>query len=161
LLAPVAAAAPVPPPGPATSPPSTPATTPPQTTPPARPAPSTDHDGRRERIAGGVALGLGVTGVALLLTGVGLDRRANARGHALCREAMTGCTAYGSQLRDIEVLGRRGDTLLGVGAVLGGLGLVSGAVLMAIGLRRRDASRVSWAPRITPSSAGLALSGRF
>ena len=163
LLAPVAAT-PVPPPEPTPARQPTQQTTPlatPQPSPLAPPlAPPADR-GRRERLAGGVALGVGVTGLALLITGVMLDRRANARGLALCREAMTGCTAYGSQLRDIEVLGRRGDTLIGVGAVVGGLGLVSGAMLLAIGLRRRDAPRVSWSPRISPSSAGLALSGRF
>ena len=160
VLAPIATPAPAPPTEPTTTP-TAPPTRPPPSQPPApRPTPPpTDH--RRERIAGGVALGVGATGLALLISGIVVNRRANARGHAVCREAMTGCTASGSQVRDIEVLGRRGDILLGVGAVVGGLGLVSGAVLLAVGLRKRGSPRVSWTPHVTPSSAGLALSGRF
>jgi len=97
----------------------------------------------------------------LLIAGVVLGRKANARGQALCRDAMIGCTAYNAELRAIEASGRRGDTLLAVGAVVGGLGVVSGAVLLGLGLRRRGPGRVSWNPQIAPGSAGLALSGRF
>ena len=141
------------PPGPAATPPPGPAP---------RPAPaSTDRSRRNQRVSGGVALGVGATGLALLIAGVVLGRKANARGEALCRDAMIGCTAYNVTLRDLEVSGRRGDTLLTVGAVVGGLGVLSGAVLLGLGLRRRGPGRVSWAPRLAPGSAGLALSGRF
>lgn len=113
------------------------------------------------RISGGVGLGVGAAGLVTMGVGIGLARQATGRGQALCWEARTGCTASAAELRDIVADGRRGDLLVRVGAVVGGLGVLAGAVLLALGERRRGRAGLSRAPRLTPNWAGLGLSGRF
>ncbi|MBK9757640.1 MAG: hypothetical protein IPO88_29865 [Nannocystis sp.] len=107
------------------------------------------------RISGAVGLGLGATGLALLAAGVVVGRRANQRGHEYCSERATACVANDPVLRDIETSGRRGDTLVRVGAVLAGLGLLAGVTLLAISARKPGPRRSALRP------AGLGLAGSF
>lgn len=107
------------------------------------------------RISGAVGLGLGATGLALLAAGVVVGRHANQRGHDYCSERATACVANDPVLRDIETAGRRGDTLVRVGAVLTGLGLLAGVTLLAISARKPGPRRSTLRP------AGLGLAGRF
>lgn len=110
--------------------------------PPAPAAPLT----RPLRISGGVSLGLGVTGLALLAAGIAVARGANRRGLAYCSEAPTACVANDSELRAIETAGLRGDSLIRVGVVMAGLGILAGVTLLALSARKPGPRRINLAP---------------
>jgi hypothetical protein len=48
-----------------------------------------------------------------------------------------------------------------VGGALGGAALVTGAVLLGIGLKRRSDAKTAAAPLLAPGLAGVSLRGRF
>ena len=143
-------------PPPAITPPPT-TTTPPQAIAPIvegpapAPAPAAPLT-RPLRISGGVSLGLGVTGLALLAAGIAVARGANRRGLAYCSEAPTACVANDNVLRDVELAGRRGDTLVRVGAVAASLGIILGVTLLALSTRKPTPRRLQLQP-----SPGLAV----
>lgn len=159
------------PPAPEPTPP-TPTTTTPTTSPIAEPEPAapasgpspgpTPIDPRRRalRISGGVSLGVGAAGLAMMVSGLAIGRRAIARGQRACLEEMA-CEAFSPELRDIQADGTRGDVLATVGAVVGGVGVITGAVLLIVGERTRGRARATLSPAWTPTWTGVTLSGRF
>lgn len=150
-----------PPPAPTTTPPPAPTAPAPTPTPttttttPEGPAPPPAAPLTRPlQISGGVSLGLGVTGLALLAAGVAVARHANQRGRDHCRAAPTACVANDNVLRDVELAGRRGDTLVRVGAVAASLGIILGVTLLALSTRKP-------APRRLQHQPGPGLAVRF
>jgi hypothetical protein len=135
----------------ASTPPSTPTTASPRPTPPIvegpapAPAPAAPLT-RPLQISGGISLGLGVTGIALLAAGIAVARGANRRGLAYCSEAPTACVANDSELRAIETAGLRGDSLIRVGVVMAGLGILAGVTLLALSARKPGPRRINLAP---------------
>jgi hypothetical protein len=145
------------PPVPAPSPEPAPAPTvvvPTVVAPPA--APDRGRLVRDLRISGGVALGLGAVGFAILGGGVALARDATARGLAACRDGPDACITTDAEIRDIRADGELGDRLVTSGAVLGGLLVAAGVSLLAVSARRPRAR-----PTVAPAGAGLVVSGRF
>ena len=136
-------------PPPAITPPPTTTTAPPQPITPIvegpAPAPAAPLT-RPLQISGGVSLGLGVTGLALLTAGIAVARGANRRGLAYCSEAPTACVANDSELRAIETAGLRGDSLIRVGVVMAGLGILAGVTLLALSARKPGPRRINLAP---------------
>lgn len=140
-----------PPPAPAITLPPAPTapapTTTPTTAPTEGPAPPPAAPLTRPlQVSGGVSLGLGVTGLALLAAGVAVARHANQRGRDHCRTAPTACVANDAVLRDVELAGRRGDTLVRVGAVAASLGIILGVTLLALSARKPAPRRLQLLP---------------
>ena len=115
--------------------------------------------GRAELAAGGVFLGLGVAGAALLVSGATLAARVDA---AQAADPATD-PAYSAALAE-----RRdgAESMLAVGLVGGLAGLAIGVPLTVVGARDHGRSRSgarSEQPhlRIAPGFAGLTVSGRF
>lgn len=115
--------------------------------------------GRAELAAGGVFLGLGVAGAALLVSGATLAARVDA---AQAADPATD-PAYSAALAQ-----RRdgAETMLAVGLVGGLAGLAIGVPLTVAGARDHRRSRSGAGTeqphlRIAPGFAGLTVSGRF
>lgn len=118
--------------------------------------PEPDGSAKGLIIGGAVAAGLGVGGFALMGAGLSMGESANDI----------------SELADDDIAGRRdqfdrgrlGNRLALVGGIAGGLLLTTGAVLLAIGLKKRGASgssSVAVRPSFGPNGGGLMLRGRF
>ncbi len=122
-------------------------------------APTTDRgaDPRRSKVLVGTGaglLGLGVAGLAVMTGGLVMGRRANDIS-GLAPEDIAG-------RRDRFDRGRVGNGMAIGGGVAGGVLLVTGAVLLGVGLAGRKAdARTAWAPLLGPRTAGLAVAGRF
>lgn len=115
--------------------------------------------GRAELAAGGVFLGLGVAGAALLVSGATLAARVDAAqaGDPATDPAYTAALA---ERRD------GAESMLAVGLVGGLAGLAIGVPLTVVGARDHRRSRSGARPeqphlRIAPGFAGLTVSGRF
>lgn len=126
-----------------------------------RPAAPKMNDGPRWKglaIGGGVALGLGVGLVAMGVVG-------GARGAKLEEDFVAkGCDidAPVGECADLERSGETMNALAISGGVVGGVLVVSGAVLLAIGLKRKAAAkRQALVPMLSPSFVGLSLRGSF
>ena len=86
---------------------------------------------------------------------------------------MAGGLAMGSSANDVDPdqsiddrrsqfdRGRTGNTLAYVGGAVGGALLVTGAVLLGIGLKKRSTGTMAVAPWGGRRSAGVSLGGRF
>lgn len=135
-------------------------TTPPRTDPP-RPAPWTP--GQRALLATGVvAIGLGAAAFAVMGTGIKLSQQANQRGIAACREPDKACTAsIDDNISDLRSDGLRGNTLTRIGAVVGGLAVLTGVVLIIVGEQLHRRPRVTPTAHLTPTTVGLGLAARF
>lgn len=109
-------------------------------------------------ITGGLGLGLGVGGFALFAASAvqakGLERRFD--------EQARGCDlgAPSPECSEIIRAGRAAQTQAIAGAVIGSVGLVTGATLVALAARRR-AHSAAFTPRVGPGFAGVGLSGKF
>jgi hypothetical protein len=126
-------------------------TTLPDTTPDDGPQP-----GARGLVIGGaVAAGLGVGGLGLMAAGLAIGARANDIS-GLADDDVDGRRAQFDR-------GRTGNTLGLVGGVAGGVLLVTGAVLLGLGLRRSRGGNVALVPGVAPMRGGtaLVLQGRF
>ncbi|MFZ6182632.1 hypothetical protein [Nannocystis pusilla] len=115
--------------------------------------------GRAELAVGGVFLGLGVAGAALLVSGATLAARVDA---AQAADPATD-PAYSAALAE-----RRdgAESMLAIGLVGGLAGLAIGVPLTVVGARDHRRSRSGARPeqphlRIAPGFAGLTVSGRF
>ncbi len=108
--------------------------------------------GRPLIIAGGVALGLGAVGGALMAVGFG---RANA-----AVDTFKNDPEQRDQARDDN---RSGNSLGIAGAVTAGVFLTTGAALIVVGVRRNQARKVAVTPTLdlTGRHAGLSIQGRF
>jgi hypothetical protein len=104
-------------------------------------------------IGGAVAAGLGVGGLALMGAGLGMGARANDL------SGLDPSDIDGRRARFDR--GRTGNTLAVVGAAAGGVLLVTGAVLLGLGLRRSRAANVAIAPVPARGGTALVLHGRF
>jgi len=155
--------APTPTPVPGIQPPPTtaPTTSPglPPRTDPTRPAPRTP--GQRGLLASGViGLGLAVGAFAVMGSGITLAQQANQRGIDACREPDKACTAsVDDNISDLRSDGQRGNSLTRVGAVVGGLAVLTGVVLIIVGEHLHRRPRVAQTPHLVPS--GLGLAARF
>jgi hypothetical protein len=122
-----------------------------------------DDDDARDRVAArrratallasGATLGaLGIVGLAVMTGGLVMGRRANDIDD-LADDDISG-------RRDRFARGRGGNTMAIVGGALGGVLVVSGAVLLGIGASARRKT-VAWSPALAPGFAGAALRMRF
>lgn len=102
-------------------------------------------------IAGAVTAGLGVAGLGLMAGGMAMGSAANDLEDGLSIE----------DRRAQFDRGRTGDTLAYVGAIGGGVLLVTGAVLLGLGLKKRDTGLVSFVPFGGRGTAGMRVGGRF
>lgn len=125
--------------------------------------------------SGAVLTGLGVVGVALMGTGLGLGRGADGKIADLkasklaegddwsvpcldeaCRESRRGA------LDPLFARGNAGNQLVIAGAVIGGTTLATGVVLLALGRKKkREARQVELVPTASRTGLGLTLLGRF
>lgn len=135
-------------PSPAAEPPAAPVG--PEPPPSTRPSPVT----RNLRIAGGGVLGVAVAGFALMTAGIVLAADARRDGFTICHTGKEACDNFTNQ--EVRDRGERANALIPAGATLGGIGLVTGIVLLAVS-KRAGRPRVA----ITPAPTGLTLSGRF
>lgn len=127
-----------------------------------RPEPTTPDDrGRTPRgrglvIGGAVAAGLGVGGLGLMAAGLGVGARANDISDLEPTDL--------DDRRDRFDRGRTGNTLAIAGGVAGGVLLVTGAVLLGIGVPRMKAGKrasVALVPAPLRGGPGFVLHGRF
>lgn len=109
--------------------------------------------GRGLVIGGAVAAGLGVGGLGLMAAGMGMGARANDL-EGLPPEDIDGRRAQFDR-------GRTGNALAVAGGVAGGVLLVTGAVLLGLGLRRNRTGNVALVPAPTRGGTALVLHGRF
>lgn len=108
-------------------------------------------------IGGGVALGLGVVGVALGAVGGVKSKSFNDEFEAMsCSLDMPnqGC-------KDLLSSGKSANTQAYVGAIAGGVLVGVGVALLAVGLTRKKAARQAWSPALGPGFVGLSLRGSF
>lgn len=123
----------------------------PQPAPSPQPDPQPDPKAKPLIIAGAVTAGLGVAGLGLMAGGLAMGSSANDVGPDQPLD----------DRRSQFDRGRTGNTLAYVGGAVGGTLLVTGAVLLGIGLKKRSAGPMAVAPWGGRGSAGVSLSGRF
>jgi tetratricopeptide (TPR) repeat protein len=116
-------------------------------------APPPDPKARAFVISGATLLAVGVVGIGVMAGGLALGRASNdisdldpddleGRGERFDR-------------------GRGGNVMAYVGGALGGAALITGAVLLGLGLERRQAARTAAAPMLAPGLAGVSMRGSF
>lgn len=129
----------------------------PRPAPPVRDRPTVPAGARGLAVGGGLGLGLGLAGLALFTAGAAQAKNLERR----FDDPSRGCdlAAPGGECGEILRAGRAAQTQAIVGAVVGSVGLVTGAALLAVAHRRRATARL--APRVGPGFAGLTLGGRF
>ncbi len=111
-------------------------------------------------IAGGVVTGLGLAGLVVMTAGLAIGARAND----LTDLAPTDIEGRRAQFDR----GRAGNAMAIAGGAVGGVGMVVGVALLAVGAARAKArkERQPWAavrvaPAVGPRRGGLVLTGRF
>jgi tetratricopeptide (TPR) repeat protein len=103
---------------------------------------------RNAHLAWGIAATtVGAIGLGVMGAGIGI-------GNAAERDYLTAST---SEQGALDVQGRAGNTLAIAGGVAGGLSLVTGAVLIGVGVKKKRASRLS----LAPAGFGARVSWRF
>ncbi|MGH1340012.1 MAG: hypothetical protein ACRBN8_00565 [Nannocystales bacterium] len=102
-------------------------------------------------IAGAVTAGVGVVGLGLMAGGLSMGSSANELGDDVSLE----------DRREQFDRGRLGNTLAYVGGAAGGVFLVTGAVLLGIGLKKRSAGTMAVTPWGGRGTAGMSVGGRF
>lgn len=147
-------------PGPPAAAPSTPAEPARSSPTPSGARPAAPPITRALRILGGVSLGVGVASLGVMGGGIAVAERATDRGRTACWKGQVACPAGQGDIADIVVDGKRGDQMVRVGAILGGLGVLTGVVLLAVS-KRAGRARLVGSPALAPGTAGVALSGRF
>jgi len=113
------------------------------------PEQDTGPGGRGLVIGGAVGLSLGIAGLGLMGAGLGMGAGANDL----------------SDLDDDDIEGRReqfnrgrtGNTLAIAGGIVGGVGVIAGTILLAMGLKRRRQTALTTGPGMV----GLGLRTRF
>ncbi|MCA9652201.1 MAG: hypothetical protein H6712_05960 [Myxococcales bacterium] len=127
--------------------------TPPEVVEPGTDEPPPNPAARGLVIGGAVSLSLGVAGLAMMGAGLGMGSRANDISD-LQPDAI-------DARRDRFERGRTGNVLAIAGGVTAGVLVVTGSVLLALGMRRKKASAVALVPGVGPRGAALVLRGRF
>lgn len=131
--------------------PSDPDPTPDPADPAAEPTFTPDPRAKPLIIAGAVTAGVGVVGLGLMAGGLAMGSSANELDEDVSLE----------DRRAQFDRGRTGNTLAYVGGAAGGVLLVTGAVLLGIGLKKRSTGTMAIAPWGGRRSAGMSLGGRF
>ncbi|MEM9457863.1 MAG: hypothetical protein AAGF11_27030 [Myxococcota bacterium] len=130
---------------------------PPPSEPEPEPEPEPDPGppaGRGLVIGGAVAAGLGVAGFGLMAAGLGMGARANDLSD-LDPDDIDGRRTQFDR-------GRTGNALGLTGGITGGVLVVTGAVLLGLGLRKRGSrGTVALVPSASPQGTTLTLRGRF
>lgn len=116
---------------------------------------ATDAPGRGLVIGGAVSLSLGAAGLGMMAAGLGLGSGANDISDLDPNDI--------AARRDRFDRGRTGNALAIAGGVTAGVLVVTGSVLLALGLRRNrnKASAVALRPSVGPQGAGVVLGGRL
>lgn len=132
------------------------------------PTDASPHDdrarGRGLIISGGVAIAL--SAAALAISGYSTQRTITRRDELvalreLAESEMRGLTPEERASADLTYEeGKRAENLAIASGVVGGVVLITGATLIAVGARRR-ARGLAVQPALTPSLAGVSLTGRF
>ena len=115
--------------------------------------PAPDPSAKGLIIGGAVGLSLGAAGLGVMAAGLGMGNGANDL----------------SGLADDDIDGRRtqfergrtGNTLAIAGGIAAGVFVVTGGVLLALGLKRKNSSNVAVLPGVGPQGASLSLRARF
>jgi len=127
---------------------------------------------RTRRIAGLVTSSLGVAGVAVMATGLGVGSSADARlaalrseyGDTSCELESAECEGRYQALQSERLRGNAGNIMVVVGASAGGALLATGLTLLLVARKKDRESRalqVAPAPMIGRTGLGLGLVGRF
>lgn len=118
--------------------------------------------GRALRIAGATVLGVGAAALVPMGVGVALARDATRDGRRVCWGMDIACDG-GSDLEVREILqrGYDADRLVRIAAPIAGVALLTGLVLLSVGLAVRGRAPVAVAPRLGPGNLGIGLQGRF
>lgn len=118
--------------------------------------PATNGDGTGLLIAGGVTMAVGVGLTSLIAVGAINGKRT--------REDLDDPSFSEDQRSRIDDEGKKANTMFIAGLVSAPVVLVTGAVLVGIGAKRRIDSRRAYAnvtPSVSPTFAGLQVQGRF
>ena len=118
---------------------------------PAPRGPTEDPKAKPLIIAGAVTAGVGVAGLGLMAGGLAMGSAAN--------DVDTDQSI--PDRRSQFDRGRTGNTLAYVGGAVGGALLVTGALLLGIGLKKRSAGNMAVTPFGGRRTAGLSFAGRF
>ena len=126
-------------------------------------SPKTDDEepGKQLLIAGGVSLGVGAVLLAVMGVGLGQGSSADQEGDDFIAN---GGDPADPMVGDLIDKGTRANTMALATGITGGVLLVTGIGLIAADAVRRKKSRESTArvlPAVSPSFAGLSISGRF
>jgi hypothetical protein len=108
--------------------------------------------------SGALLTGLGVAGLGLGVAGLVMGQ--------VHQNTVEDPTVYGDEYRDYEAKGKRANILAAVGLAAGGVLAVVGVTLVVVGVKRGARSPdekpiVRLVPALSPSSRGLAVTGRF
>jgi hypothetical protein len=104
-------------------------------------------------ISGATLVALGVAGIGVMAGGLAIGKASNDISD-LDPDDLDG-------RRERFDRGRAGNVMAYVGGVIGGAALVTGAVLLGLGLERRGGSKTAAAPMLAPGLTGLSLRGSF
>lgn len=124
-------------------------------------------EARALTVAGTVTTSLGLAGLALMATGLGIGRSSEDRIRAaggVCPETMQNCEEPYPSIMELRQRGNRGNVLAVAGAVAGGALLLGGLGLLAVARkksRRAGALAASPAPIIGRGVIGLAIVAHF
>lgn len=144
-----------------TAPPAGPTTAAATTAPPGTsPEPSSSSGSNGAKIGGFVALGVGVVGVGLGTVFLLQSKSKKSDADDLCNGPNGACpTSKKDQITSLDNDYKSAGTLSVVGYTVGGVGLVTGAILLAVSGSKHNENAAGVTPWIGYQSAGL--SGRF
>jgi hypothetical protein len=137
---------------------------------PQRPAPTdmspatgrTSTPGRGLRIAGVATLGVGAAALVPMSVGIAIARDAMRDGRRVCWEMDIACDG-GTDRKLLAILerGQQADVLVKIAAPIAGVALLTGLVLLSVGLAARPRRPLAVVPRFGPGTLGVGLQGRF
>ena len=124
--------------------------------------PRSTRPGRALRIAGAAVLGVGAAALVPMGVGVALARDATRDGRRFCWGMDIACDGGDNpEVREILERGYDADKLVRIAAPIAGVALLTGLVLLSVGLAVRGRAPVAFSPRLGPGSLGIGLQGRF
>lgn len=134
------------------------------------------NDGTGMIAGGAVAAGLGLGGLGVLAAGAVIGKRADEDYDAVIVACQMGCTteqreARDDELAELEKRGRTGNALTITGAIVGPVLLITGGVLIGLGIKRRQEAKAAREEQLRKSLGvvptagrnftGLVVTGRF
>jgi tetratricopeptide (TPR) repeat protein len=102
----------------------------------------------------------GATGLAFVATGLAFSLSASSTESDL-EKAAANQTPWSDDLKDMEAAGERNATIGTSLMIVGGLGVVGGALAYYLGRERADESVVALIPRFDPASTGMGFQMRM